>query len=694
MPGLRNRGTGGAGAARDGLRDVVLGLPILRGRLAGAKTRLPLTVGFVWSDSTTAPTLQVNTGASVPTQVTGDASTGLVDFSYQTTSVAAGTYYVRAYVVWPAADGQPVTYSRATTASTFTVTETTAQPSTTLLGLTGSETLSINLLGVLDLHGVPLNTVESVGFLWGTSPVGLTLDSCLDYEDFPSPNTAPRTFSTTIAETITEGKLPLGRYYVNTFLTLTDTTILYGIRPYGFFVGPPVVPTVAMVNVQNSGASVVRFNGVLDLHGLPTDLLLVGFMWGSTSSFTVANCTASTVSPPGDDLDFTYAISSVDLEPGSYFVNALVQTLALGGTAYGYGPVALPFVVGLPPPTVSLDGVSGSGTLEVMFEGALTLSEGWLIDSVTVGFVWGSSNENLTFDNCLGSVLQVTVVQTFQFTITSLELGLGSYYVAPVVRYEVDGVVQYGYGGAPAAFEIADPAPPAQLATTMRAYTTVVEEEGYNFNLQLEIGNSGSVPESTVFGFLVSDTNPEPVIGPGVTSVAAIRSGLSYLADVTYFNPGPSSVKYVRAFGTLDGENPTLADNVLTVQRAPLASLVLIDVSPPNITVQGFASYSLYPLPGDGFSRVTVVNFGYIWTLGAESVPTLSDGGFLGLSQQLAPDEQSIYYVPLFDPYTVDFAAAGYGPGMYNLCAFVQFQTNNGTAAVYSAIVNTIIPFD
>jgi hypothetical protein len=675
---------------------VVLGLPILRGRLAGAKTRLPLTVGFVWSDSTTAPTLQVNTGASVPTQVTGDAATGLVDFSYQTTSVAAGTYYVRAYVVWPAADGQPVTYSRATTASTFTVTETTAQPSTTLLGLTGSETLSIDLLGVLDLHGVPLDTVQEVGFLWGTSPVGLTRESCFGYDDTSPPNSAPYTFESTISAVITSGRMPLGRYYVNSFLTQEDGTYLYGIRPYPFYVGPPVVPTVAMVDVQNSGASVVRFNGVLDLHGLPTDLLLVGFMWGLTSSFTRATCINYTVSPPGGDLDFTYAISSVDLEPGSYFVNALVQPLAVSGTAYGYGPVALPFVVGLPPLTVSLDGVSGSGTLEVMFEGALTLSEGWLIDSVTVGFVWGSSNENLTFDNCLGSVLQVTNVQTFQFTITDEELGLGSYYVNAVVRYEVDGEVQYGYGEAPAAFEIADPdPPPILLTTTMRAYQTIGIAGGYNVNMQLEIGVPESVPETTSFGFLVSDTNPEPTFGgEHVTSVVATRSGLGFLADTTYFTFNVAYVKYVRAFGTPLGGPNILADNVLTVQRAPLVLNSLSDVSPSNVTFKGAAYYSPYPPPGDGFSRVTVVNFGYIWTLGAESVPTLSDGGFLGLSQQLAPDEQSSTYVPAFDPYTVDFAASGYGPGSYNCCTFVQFQTNNGTAVVYSFAINTIIPFD
>lgn len=92
----------------------------LQGQLQGARIQLPLTVGFVWSATHTAPTLARNDGASVPRQVTGSADTGLAEFVFTLpASVSAGTYYVRAYVVWPASNHESVTYSRAGT--TFTV---------------------------------------------------------------------------------------------------------------------------------------------------------------------------------------------------------------------------------------------------------------------------------------------------------------------------------------------------------------------------------------------------------------------------------------------------------------------------------------------------------------------------------------------------------------------------------------------
>jgi hypothetical protein len=96
----------------------------LRGQLQGAWIQLPVTVGFVWSATETAPTLARNDGASVPTQITGSAVTGTVDFTYQLPpTTPPGIYYVRAYVVWPSASraAQPVTYSRGAITSTFTV---------------------------------------------------------------------------------------------------------------------------------------------------------------------------------------------------------------------------------------------------------------------------------------------------------------------------------------------------------------------------------------------------------------------------------------------------------------------------------------------------------------------------------------------------------------------------------------------
>jgi hypothetical protein len=99
-------------------------VPALRGQLQGAWIQLPVTVGFVWSSTETAPTLARNDGASVPTQVTGSSATGTVDFTYQLPSTTPpGIYHVRAYVAWPSASrpAQPVTYSHAAITSTFTV---------------------------------------------------------------------------------------------------------------------------------------------------------------------------------------------------------------------------------------------------------------------------------------------------------------------------------------------------------------------------------------------------------------------------------------------------------------------------------------------------------------------------------------------------------------------------------------------
>jgi hypothetical protein len=569
-PGVRGRT---APATRGiALRD----LPVLRGRLVNARIQVPVTVGFVWSNVGSDPTLEHNTGASVPMQVVGDAVTGLAEFAWQTTLMLDGTYSVRTYVVWPTGGaGAPVTYSRL--GSQFTVADPDSVPPTVSILTIDDGAIPVVVTGLIDLNGLPLEVVSSAGFVWGTQDVDLTLNTCIS-----STEAAP--LSTTYTGSI-DG-LEAGYYNVRPFIRYTlpgqFETLEYGEFTDGFQYGQ--FPTVDMVSVDGDGTTSVAFGGTLDYRDVaPEDVIQVGFVWGTTND--------------------------VVLDTG-------INHYASGEPSASYsGPLA-----------------------------------------PAIGLVEGDT-----------------------------------YYVRAVVWYTVAGEQAIEYSFVAFSFVYGEPPPPpaALVVYTRQAYQTYTTESdtGYLFHMQLEIEMSENVPEDTTFFFLVSATNPDPQIGGAdVGTVAATRQvDMTYLASADYFSFDASAVVYVRAVGQLDGENPVLATDVLTVNRVPVIILAKESEVGTVVTFQGFAAYNVYPL--DSVPRVLVSRFGYVWTNSVgDPVPSLTN--YVVDNVTVAPQDQPYGYVPAFPQYPADY---NLGPGTYNCRAYAICVSHDANIVEYSDSVETVL---
>jgi hypothetical protein len=424
----------------------------------------------------------------------------------------------------------------------------------------------------------------------------------------------------------------------------------------------------------------------------------VGFVWSTTvAAPTLRDCDGATrpqyvlgVSPV---VPVTFTALTGQLAPATYTVRAYVQWPA-GRGAVVYSPPGTTFAV-VDSAAVYMDGV-GDTFPWLSFRGEF---DGDADVFGQVGFVWAASVQDLTREAALGDSGPQATAPGFSFNYDTTPLAPGTYYVTPYALSTLPGQpVRTIYGATPAVFYAG---PQAPVVATEQAFQTVdASNPGQllvHMQMRLISSQPSFVPDTAVYAFLYSTTNPVPAPGGGdVQQVLPTRVPPSLFVDaiVPVTAAEANTIRYVRAAAGLVDPTAALAATVLVTQRAPTVTAELISQAGPSVVFSGTASYDGFPdggAPGSSvLARAQISRAGFVWAKGRE--PTLDDfDGGDTVTQVPTEGLQPPDFVPVVGDLITAFEL---GPGVYNTRAYVLLVNSTGFSEqqpVYSATVAVIV---
>ncbi len=527
---------------------------------------------------------------------------------------------------------------------------------------------NLRATGDLTLYGLVLGYVSpfplALGFVWSTTVLAPTLRD----NDGVTPAqyvlcTSP-TGRTSFSAVVSAAELPPGAYYMRAYARWPTGrgTVVYSTVPGTFDV--PAAVSVTMLSVDETPPQVLMRGQYVQEPALNE----AGFVWAPTrEDLTLERCTGSVIVTP-DSAIFSNTLDTSGLQPGLYYVTAFAQSNMPGHpvvTFYAQDP--LQFEATPPPPP---EGQVFMVRVEDAFPWVEFIGEfaGSTIVFTQMGFVWATSVDDLTLEACFGFGPVAAINGEFRFNLDTTDMPTSRFYVTAFARSSA--VTLYGE-------EFSEFYPGVQTPTvyTEQAFQEVYSDGVVAVHLRMLLTNPqpSFVPDTALYAFLCSATNPNPTLGgEDVTAVPATRVGNATLIDVTIDNADPTGIVYVRAAAGLGTLNSP-ADNVLTVQRAPSLTVALANQIGTDVRFQGGATYDAYP-PSDTLARVQVQAYGYIWA--KDRPPTIEDNDGLDNELPVPPaGSQPPTYVPVFPVST--YFSFSQGPGEYATCTYAQFVNSN-----------------
>jgi hypothetical protein len=521
-------------------------------------------------------------------------------------------------------------------------------------------------VGDVTLDGLVLGRVSpvplAVGFVWSATDPAPTLRdndgvTPLQYVVCISP-----TGRTSFSADVSAVALPPGAYYMRAYAL---RPVGHGDAVYsaaGVVFDVPSVVTVTMVSVDSDPPLVLMGGQYNEAPGFDG----VGFLWALTrEDLTLERCAGSSFQTP-DATTFFNTHNTTSMTPGLYYVTAFAQSALPGQpvvTVYAQDP--LQFEVAPPPEgAVAMNRiVDAFPWLEL-----IGVFAGSTVIFTQMGFVWATSLEDLTLEACYGFGPVAAVDGEFRFNLNTTNMPTSRFYVTAFARSSAVTL----YGEEHREFY---PGVQTPIVYTEQAFQEVYDEGVVAVHLRMSLSNPqpSFVPDTALYAFLCSATNPDPTVGgDDVTTVSATRSGNAIIIVVVIDNADPTGIVYVRAAAGLGTLNSP-ADNVLTVQRTPSLTVALVNQIGTDVRFQGGATYDAYP-PGDTLARVQVQAYGYIWA--KDRPPTIEDNDGLDNELPVPPaGSQPPTYVPVF-PVSTYFSFTQ-GPGEYATCTYVQFVNSN-----------------
>ena len=358
-------------------------------------------------------------------------------------------------------------------------------------------------------------------------------------------------------------------------------------------------PQVITDQMGTPGISSITISGIVtEATGSNGKIDEVGFCWSTTTNEPTI-MEDHIIVEGHTELNKQFSVTLTDLlAKTQYYVRAYAKNTVDGKSRYGYGEVKTFTTANLQTPQLNINESTTTATSISITATISNYDAGALVEK---GFIWSTSDAQVTLDNAGSNIVKVTDGENvFTSSIKGLNMNT-RYYLRAYAIYEASGIQQIGYSS-------------YSTITTNNFndvtfdYILIKDETPTSVNIEaaiIDVGNGELIEK----GFVWAPDGVEPSL-ENKESTKIVIDGETYATVITGLTPGSRYYAKAYAITQIEGQTKTSYSTTTSFYTQEFIGAIIDYISLTNVSYNSADVSAMVSSIGNG----ELVEKGFVWS--------------------------------------------------------------------------------